>query len=179
VIQANPIQPAHRVGTHQIRPHQNWKKPSSATKVFFLPPACSWVWRQPRRFPRPKPWRSWRLCRSSFSPTARISPADRQGQKPGLTLYLEKTRAEAELAMLQKANPSLLAKLAAIPLGTMITKVKQLQLQLKDRSRTLVAPVISNPADRQQARLMLKQQGLSDKQIQAGLAVPVFSPSPF
>jgi hypothetical protein len=95
-----------------------------------------------------------------------------------LPLYLEKTRAEAELAMLQKANPSLLAKLAAIPLGTMITKVKQLQLQLKDRSRTLVAPVISNPADRQQASLMLKQQGLSDKQIQAGLAVPVFFTKP-
>ena len=61
----------------------------------------------------------------------------------------------------------------------MTAKVKQLQLQLKDKSRTLVAPVISSPADRQQAVLMLKQQGLSDKQIQEGLAVPVFFTKPF
>ena len=96
-----------------------------------------------------------------------------------LPLYLERTKAEAELAILQKANPSLLAKLVAIPLNDMTAKVKQLQLQLKDKSRTLVAPVISSPADRQQAILMLKQQGLSDKQIQEGLAVPVFFTKPF
>ena len=96
-----------------------------------------------------------------------------------LPLYLERTKAEAELAILQKANPSLLAKLVAIPLNDMNAKVKQLQLQLKDKSRTLVAPVISSPADRQQAALMLKQQGLSDKQIQEGLAVPVFFTKPF
>jgi len=96
-----------------------------------------------------------------------------------LPLYLERTKAEAELAILQKANPSLLAKLVAIPLNDMTAKVKQLQLQLKDKSRTLVAPVISSPADRQPAILMLKQQGLSDKQIQEGLAVPVFFTKPF
>ncbi len=96
-----------------------------------------------------------------------------------LPLYLEKSRAEAELVILQKANPSLLAKLVAIPLNGMNVKIKQLQLQLKDKSRTLVAPVISNPADRQQATLLLKQQGLSDKQIQDGLAVPVFFTKPF
>ena len=96
-----------------------------------------------------------------------------------LPLYLERAKAEAELAILQKANPSLLAKLVAIPLNEMNAKVKQLQLQLKDKSRTLVAPVISSPADRQQAALMLKQQGLSDKQIQEGLAVPVFFTKPF
>lgn len=96
-----------------------------------------------------------------------------------LPLYLERAKAEAELAILQKANPSLLAKLVAIPLNDMTAKVKQLQLQLKDKSRTLVAPVISSPADRQQAILILKQQGLSDKQIQEGLAVPVFFTKPF
>ena len=96
-----------------------------------------------------------------------------------LPLYLERSKAEAELAILQKANPSLLAKLVAIPLNDMTAKVKQLQLQLKDKSRTLVAPVISSPADRQQATLMLKQQGLTDKQIQEGLAVPVFFTKPF
>ena len=96
-----------------------------------------------------------------------------------LPLYLERAKAEAELAILQKANPSLLAKLVAIPLNDMSTKVKQLQLQLKDKGRTLVAPVISSPADRQQAGLMLKQQGFSDKKIQEGLAVPVFFTKPF
>ena len=96
-----------------------------------------------------------------------------------LPLYLERTRAEAELATLRKANPSLLPKLVAIPLGTMTAKVKQLQLQLKDKSRTLVAPVVASPADRQQATLMLKQQGLTDKQIQDGLVVPVFFTKPF
>lgn len=96
-----------------------------------------------------------------------------------LPLYLERAKAEAELAILQKANPSLLAKLVAIPLNEMSAKVKQLQLQLKDKSRTLVAPVISSPADRQQAAMMLKQQGISDKQIQEGLAVPVFFTKPF
>ncbi len=96
-----------------------------------------------------------------------------------LPLYLERAKAEAELAILQKANPSLLAKLVAVPLNDMTVKVKQLQLQLKDKSRTLVAPVISSPADRQQATSMLKQQGLTDKQIQEGLAVPVFFTKPF
>jgi len=96
-----------------------------------------------------------------------------------IPLYLERTKAEAELAILQKANPSLLAKLVAIPLNDMNVKVKQLQLQLKDKSRTLVAPVVSSPADRQQAAFMLTQQGLSDKQIQEGLAVPVFFTKPF
>ena len=37
----------------------------------------------------------------------------------------------------------------------------------------------NQPADRQQATLLLKQQGLSDKQIQDGLAVPVFFTKPF
>ena len=96
-----------------------------------------------------------------------------------LPLYLERTRAETELAILQKANPSLLPKLVAIPLATMTAKIKQLQLQLKDKSRTLVASVIASSADRQQAIGMLKQQGLSDKQIQDGLAVPVFFTKPF
>ena len=96
-----------------------------------------------------------------------------------LPLYLERAKAEAELAILQKANPSLLAKLVAIPLNDMTAKVKQLQVQLKDKSRPLVAPVISSSADRQQAALMLKQQGISDKKIQEGLAVPVFFTKPF
>ncbi len=96
-----------------------------------------------------------------------------------LPLYLERSRAEAELATLQKANPGLLARLVAVPLNTMTVKIKQLQLQLKDRSRTLVAPVIAKAADRQQAILLLKQQGLTDKQIQEGLTVPVFFTKPF
>ena len=46
-------------------------------------------------------------------------------------------------------------------------------------SVALVAPVVGNDADRQQAIALLKAQGLTDKQINEGLNIPVFFTKPF
>jgi hypothetical protein len=96
-----------------------------------------------------------------------------------LPLYLEKAKAQAELAGLLKGNPNLKAGVVAIPLNVMNEKVGELNKQLKDKSKPLVAPVVVNQADRQQAVAMLKAQGLTEQQINDGLSVPVFFTKPF
>jgi hypothetical protein len=96
-----------------------------------------------------------------------------------LPLYLEKAKADAELAALLKANPQLKATVMAIPLNVMNERVVDLNKQLKDKSKPLVAPVLGNPADRQQAVKLLKAQGLTEQQINEGLSVPVFFTKPF
>jgi len=95
-----------------------------------------------------------------------------------LPLYLDRAQADQELANFKKANPSLKAQVLALPLNVANEKVEELNKQLKD-GRSLVAPVVSREADRQQAIAILKQQGLSDQQIQEGLSTPVFFTKPF
>jgi len=96
-----------------------------------------------------------------------------------LPLYLESAKANKELASLQKSNPTLKAQVVAIPLNVMNAKVTELNQQLKDKSKPLVAPIVVNDGDRQQAVTLLKAQGLSEQQINEGLNVPVFFTKPF
>ena len=96
-----------------------------------------------------------------------------------LPLYLESAKANQQLAALQKSNPALKPQVVAIPLNVMNAKVAELNQQLKDKSKPLVAPIIVNEGDRQQAVALLKGQGLSEQQINEGLNVPVFFTKPF
>jgi len=96
-----------------------------------------------------------------------------------LPLYLESAKANAQLAALNKSNPSLKAGVVAVPLNVMNEKVVELNKQLKDKSKTLVAPIVGNDGDRTQAVKILKEQGLTEQQIREGLNVPVFFTKPF
>jgi hypothetical protein len=96
-----------------------------------------------------------------------------------LPLFLESAKANQQLAILQKSNPELKAQVVAVPLNVMNTKVTELNQQLKDKSKPLVAPIVVNDGDRQQAVTLLKAQGLSEQQINEGLNVPVFFTKPF
>ena len=96
-----------------------------------------------------------------------------------LPLYLESAKANQQLAELRKGNPTLKAQVVPVPLNVMNAKVADLNKQLKDKSKVLVAPVIGNEGDRQQAISILKAQGLTEKQINEGLSIPVFFTKPF
>ncbi len=96
-----------------------------------------------------------------------------------LPLYLESSKANKELAELNKVNPNLKAGVVAVPLNVMNEKVAALNKQLKDKSKPLVAPILGNEGDRTQAVKLLKEQGLTDQQIREGLNVPVFFTKPF
>jgi hypothetical protein len=96
-----------------------------------------------------------------------------------LPLYLESAKANDQLAALRKSNPAMKATVVAVPLNVMNAKVAELNKQLKDKTKPLVAPIIVNDQDRQQAVTLLKAQGLTEKQINEGLSVPVFFTKPF
>ncbi|MFY8149575.1 MAG: hypothetical protein ACOVNL_10225 [Prochlorococcaceae cyanobacterium] len=95
-----------------------------------------------------------------------------------LPMYLEKAKADQALADFSKANPQIKAQVVALPLNVANERITALSKELKD-GRTLVAPVIPADADRQQAAQILKQQGLSQKEIDEGLSLPVFFTKPF
>jgi hypothetical protein len=96
-----------------------------------------------------------------------------------LPLYLESAKANEQLSALNKSNPGLKATVVAVPLNVMNEKVADLNKQLKDKSKPLVAPIVVNEGDRSQAVKILKDQGLTEKQISEGLSVPVFFTKPF
>jgi len=96
-----------------------------------------------------------------------------------LPLYLDSSQANRELAALNKTNPTVKAVVTPVPLNVMNDRVVELNKQLKDKSKPLVAPVMVSDSDRQQAVTLLKAEGLTDKQIQEGLSVPVFFTRPF
>ena len=96
-----------------------------------------------------------------------------------LPLYLESAKANEQLAALNKSNPGLKAAVVAIPLNVMNEKVVELNQQLKDKNKPLVAPIVVNDGDLAQAVKLLKEQGLTEKQIREGLNVPVFFTKPF
>ncbi len=95
-----------------------------------------------------------------------------------LPMYLERAKANQALADFSKANPQIKAQVVALPLNVANEKITALSKELKD-GRSLVAPVIPADADRQQAVAILKQQGLSQQQIDEGLSLPVFFTKPF
>lgn len=94
-----------------------------------------------------------------------------------LPLYLDRAKAEAELAAFRKTNPSVKVKLLPIPLNVANEKILELNKQLK--TKKLFGAVIPRPQDRAQAVKLLKAQGLNDKAINDGLSVPVFFTKPF
>jgi hypothetical protein len=96
-----------------------------------------------------------------------------------LPLYLDSSQANRELAALNKSNPTVKAVVTPVPLNVMNDKIVELNKQLKDKSKPLVAPVVVSDSDRQQAATLLKGEGLTEKQIQEGLSVPVFFARPF
>lgn len=96
-----------------------------------------------------------------------------------LPLYLDSSQANRELAALNKTNPTVKAVVTPVPLNVMNDRVVELNKQLKDKSKPLVAPVMVSDSDRQQAVSLLKAEGLTEKQIQEGLSVPVFFTRPF
>jgi hypothetical protein len=96
-----------------------------------------------------------------------------------LPLYLESAKANQQLAALNKSNPGIKAGVVAVPLNVMNEKVVELNKQLKDKNKPLIAPIVGNDGDRNQAIKLLKEQGLTDQQIRQGLNTPVFFTKPF
>lgn len=94
-----------------------------------------------------------------------------------LPMYLEPARAQKELEMFRKANPSVQARVLPVPLNIANERVAEINSKLTDKK--LLAPVIVNEDDFARAVQMLKRQGVSDKDISEGLSVPVFFSKPF
>jgi len=104
-----------------------------------------------------------------------------RGESLVLPLYLEEARAYKELQSLIKTNPELAktAGVTPVPLNIMNAKVVELNNQLVDKSKELVAPVVMNEKDIRQAYSLLRNDGLSDDEIKRGLNVAVFFTDPF
>ncbi len=94
-----------------------------------------------------------------------------------LPMYLEQARAQKELEMFRKSNPTIQARVLPVPLNIANEKVAEINSRLKDKK--LLAPVIVNDDDFARAVQMLKRQGVPDKDISEGLSVPVFFSKPF
>ncbi len=93
-----------------------------------------------------------------------------------LPLYLERVKAEQELAAFLKTNPTVKAGVLPLPLNVATERAAALNKTLK--GKTLVTPVVSAVKDMDQARQILRQQGLDEKTIREGLEVPVFFTTP-
>jgi hypothetical protein len=95
-----------------------------------------------------------------------------------LPLYLERARAERELASLRAANPGLQPRLVPLPLSVANERVIAMRGQLRE-GWTLVAPLVPRSADLDQARALLRSQGVSEERLRGALTVPVFFTRPF
>jgi S1-C subfamily serine protease len=102
-----------------------------------------------------------------------------RGKELVLPLYLESSKANEQLAALNRSNPSIKARVVALPLNVMNEKVEKLRGDLKDKRLRLVAPIVGSDRDRRQAEAILRDQGLSARQISEGLNTPVFFTKPF
>jgi hypothetical protein len=96
-----------------------------------------------------------------------------------LPMYLERAKAEQELANFNKANPQVKAQLVPMPLNVANDKINALNKQLKDKSKPLSGVVVPAKKDRDQAVAILRQQGVKEQEILQGLALPVFFTKPF
>ncbi|MDA7986588.1 MAG: hypothetical protein MPI81_07095, partial [Synechococcus sp. H1_metabat_bins_2.tsv.006] len=98
-----------------------------------------------------------------------------------LPMFLQKDRANQELATFEKANPNAKAKVSAIPMNVANDKVNEMNIKLKDKGKQIVSPIVGSAADMNQAVSILEKQGVSKEDIQKGLSVPCLlytSPSP-
>lgn len=93
-----------------------------------------------------------------------------------LPLYLDRVKAEQELAAFLKVNPTIKAGVLPMPMNVALERVQEINKTLKDLK--LLSPVIPTPSDLSQARTLLAKQGLDQKAIQEGLSVPVFFTKP-
>ncbi|MCT0247812.1 Tic22 family protein [Synechococcus sp. CS-205] len=93
-----------------------------------------------------------------------------------LPLYLDRTKANQELAAFVKANPTVKAGVLPMPMNVALELVQKLNKSSKDRK--LLSPVIPTSTNLSQARSLLGKQGLDQKSIQEGLSVPVFFTKP-
>ncbi|OUW30179.1 MAG: hypothetical protein CBD29_00520 [Synechococcus sp. TMED169] len=96
-----------------------------------------------------------------------------------LPMFLQKERANQELATFEKANPNTKAKVSAIPMNTANERVNQMNIKLKETGKQIVTPVVGSKADMDQAVAILEKQGVSKADIQKGLSIPVFFHKPF
>jgi hypothetical protein len=94
-----------------------------------------------------------------------------------LPMFLDQARAQKELDAFQKANPSLKVRLVPVPMNVANEQVNDINKKLTDKK--LVAPVIGADADMAKAVELLRKQGVSEKDINEGLQVPVFFSKPF
>lgn len=95
-----------------------------------------------------------------------------------LPLYLDRARAESELAKLLKSNPAVKAQVLPLPMSLANERIAAMRKDLKP-GYSLAAPVVPLQKDMEQAAALLRSQGVSDKQIKEGLSVPVFFTRPF
>jgi hypothetical protein len=94
-----------------------------------------------------------------------------------LPMFLDQAKAQKELDAFNKANPAAKARVTPIPMNLANDKVNEINKKFTDKK--LVAPVISSDADMAKAVELLRKQGVSEKDINEGLSVPVFFSKPF
>ncbi len=94
-----------------------------------------------------------------------------------LPMFLDQAKALKELDAFNKTNPTTKARVTPIPLNLANDKVNEINKKLTDKK--LIAPVISSEIDMSKAVEMLRKQGVSEKDINEGLSVPVFFSKPF
>jgi hypothetical protein len=101
-----------------------------------------------------------------------------QGKTMILPLFLDHSRAENERNKLANRNPQLQTMLLPLPMNQANEKVLAMRKQLKS-GLSLEAPVIPFSSDLDQGGTILRQQGLTAKQVKDGLNIPVFFTKPF
>jgi hypothetical protein len=95
-----------------------------------------------------------------------------------LPLFLDRSRAESERSKLASRNPLLQTRLLPLPMNQANEKVLAMRQQLKS-GFSLEAPIIPFASDLEQGGTILRQQGLTAKQVKDGLNIPVFFTKPF
>jgi hypothetical protein len=95
-----------------------------------------------------------------------------------LPLFLDRSRAESERSKLASRNPQLQTRLLPLPMNQANEKVLAMRQKLKT-GLTLEAPIIPLASDLEQGGVILRQQGLTAKQVKDGLNIPVFFTKPF
>jgi hypothetical protein len=94
-----------------------------------------------------------------------------------LPMFLDQAKALKELDAFNKANPTAKARVIPIPMNIANDKVNEINKKLTDKK--LVAPVISSEINMSKAVELLRKQGVSEKDINEGISVPVFFSKPF
>ncbi|MEB3352436.1 MAG: Tic22 family protein [Cyanobacteriota bacterium] len=93
-------------------------------------------------------------------------------------LFMERSRAEAELQKVLQAQPGGDVRVMPIPLNVANERIVAINKVLNDGNRML-GPVVPREADMAAARTILRNLGRTDEEIKEGLAVPVFFTKPY